>query len=199
MTLIIPPGFGSAAIVMTSTEGTPVFVTTVGVDLSAVGGDFVAAANNVFASFTSTLGITQDSSITVDRVTLAVGDDGPGGSVDSTEAPIVSGRSGSMVPVSMAAIARKSTNVLGRRGRGRMFLPGVLTQTEVTEGGQISTTRQGTLQPILNDFYDALVEGTTPHPATPPVLLHSQAPASPTPIEAFTLTPLVGWMRGRIT
>lgn len=198
MTLIIPPGFGSASIVMTATVGTPIFVTTIGVDLDAFGGDFVLAANRVMASYATTIGAVTDSSITVDRVTLAVGDDGPGGSVDSDLTPVPGGRSGTMAPASMAAIVRKSTDSLGRRGRGRMFLPGVLTQIEVGEDGQIIPARISTLQTAVTAFEAALNQTTDPATTLPPVLLHSSAPADPSPITGLTVTPTVGWIRGRI-
>lgn len=199
MTLIIPPGFGNAAIVMTSTVGTPPLVTTIGVDMSNAGGAHVDVANVVMSAYANSIGTTTDSSITVSHVTLTVGQDGPGGSVDSDLPPIPCTRSGSSTPVSLAAIIRKSTNDLGRRGRGRMFLPGVLTQTEVGEDGVIPSVRVGTLQTAVSDFYDLLAESTDPTTGPlPPVLFHSAAPADPSPITGLTVAPLVGWIRGRI-
>lgn len=198
MTLVIPPGFANAAFVFGSTEGTPEFVTTMGVDLSEFGGAFVDCANTLMTYYSQTIGETTDSALTLVRVNLAVGSDGPGGSVDSSLPPIPCGRTGTMGPVAMSAIARKTTVELGRRGRGRMFLPGVLTQTEVTEGGAIGSTRLASLQIAVDDFFSALNEGEDPLFAAPPVLLHSSAPADPTPIVGLALAPLVGWIRGRI-
>lgn len=198
MSLVIPPGFGSAAVVMSSTVGTPPLVVTMGVDLSPFGGAFVTAANKVMLDYASTIGATTDSSITVDRVTLSVGQDGPGGSVDSDLAPIPCTRNTSSVPVSLAAIMRKSTDTIGRRGRGRCFLPGVLTNSEVGEDGVITTTRLGTLATAVEDFYDELNSGTGWPGPLEPVLLHSSAPTDPTPITGFAMTPMVGWIRGRI-
>lgn len=198
MTLVIPPGFGSAAFIFNGTEGTPTFVTTMGVDLSAASGDFVGAANELMTGYATAFEDGTDSLLTLARVNLAVGDDGPGGSVDSDLAPIPMARSGTSVPIAMAAIMRKSTNELGRRGRGRCFLPGVLTQAEVNEGGQIGSGRIATLSPLLDAWHDILTGTTSPFTPYPPVLLHSSAPTDPTPITGFALAPLVGWIRGRI-
>lgn len=198
MTLIIPPGFANAAFHFSSSEGTPEFVTTIGVDTSGFGGDFVNAANQAFACYATTILTTTDSSLTLQRVSLSIGSDGPSGSVDSTVTPAPGSRSGTMAPVAMSPIVRKTTTDIGRRGRGRMFLPGVLTQTEVSEGGVVGSTRVASLQPIVNDFWDALQNGDSPGNELPPVLLHSSAPADPTPILGLTIAPLVGWIRGRI-
>lgn len=198
MTLIIPPGFANAAFHFSSTEGTPEFVTTLGVDTSAYGGDFVNAANQMFAIYANTLLVQTDTSLSLTRVSLSVGADGPSGSVDSTLPTEPGERSGTMAPVAMSPIIRKTTLDIGRRGRGRMFLPGVLTQTEVTEGGVVGGSRVASLQPVVNAFYEALVEGDVAGGPLPPVLLHSSAPADPTPIVGLTIAPLVGWIRGRI-
>ena len=198
MSLVIPPGFALASFVHSSDVGTPPLVTTLGVDISAFGGDHVEAANTAFTYWAQNIMATMDGSITLDRVTLAVGSDGPGGSVDSNLTPYEGDRSGAMVPASMSAIARKVTNDLGRRGRGRMFIPGVLTQTEVDEAGKIGSTRLNTLQTALNTLYGQFQNGSSPLLALPPVLLHSSAPTTPTPITGFPLATLVGWVRGRI-
>lgn len=195
MSLVIPPGYGSAALVFTSQSGTPEFVTTIGVDLSAFAGDYVEAANRIKAAYGFAFASATDSSLSLDRCTLAVGQDGPGGSVDSDSAPVPMTRTGDAAPMAMSAIARKVTNVFGRRGRGRMFLPGVLRGNEVTEDGIIYGERQTALQAAADFFFDELNEELQ---ALPPVLLHSTAPADPSPITGLAIQPLVGWIRGRI-
>lgn len=198
MTLIIPPGFGNAAFVFSATVGTPPVVTTLGVDTSAYGGDYVDAANTLMAAYTTFLGPNTSSLLTLDRVTLAVGQDGPGGSVDSTLPPANMGRSGTLGPISQSAIVRKVTNELGRRGRGRMFLPGVVTESEVNEDGSITEARIGTLNLALTDFLEFLQEGDAGSLPLPPFLFHTLAPTDPTPIVGLTTQTLVGWIRGRI-
>lgn len=198
MSLIIPPGYGNAAFIFSADSGTPEFVTTLGIDLSAFGGDYVEAANTLMTYYSQRLGSLTDSNLSLDRVTLSVGSDGPGGSVDSDLPPITMGRSGTQAPFAMAAIARKVTAELGRRGRGRMFLPAVLSPSEVDEGGNISGSRLGTISNALGLFYGDLTGGASPLLAAPPVLLHSSAPADPSPITGFAVATLVGWVRGRI-
>lgn len=198
MSLVIPPGFGNAAFIFTGAVGTQPYVTTLGVDISGAGGDFVGAANSLMLSYQVAFQTETSNALTLDRVNLAIGQDGPGGSVDSDLSPIAMSRSGTYGPTAMSAIARKVTNEIGRRGRGRMFLPGVITESEVDADGSITSARRGTLQTALNLFQTTLAEPAGEDVAYPPVLLHSQAPADPTPLTSFAVSDLVGWIRGRI-
>lgn len=199
MSLIIPVGYGQANFVFTSAEGTAPFVTTIGLNLGDAGGDFIAAANKAKDAFQTTILTTMDSDLTLDRVQLYIGADGPSGSVDSTSPPVQGGRSGSGLPWSLSAIARKNTTDLGRFGRGRMFIPGIVSPTEIGQGGTISNARRPVIQTELDDFMAAL-NGTAPNGiSTPPVLFHNPGvTTSPTAITSLTLAPLVGWIRKRI-
>lgn len=199
MSLVIPPGFGSAALTFTGTPGTQPYITTIGIDLSNWGGDFVEAANNVMAGYAVGFQNQWSSALVLEKVTLSVGQDGPGGSVDSDLEPIPSTRTGQFPPTAMSAIARKVTNELGRRGRGRMFLPGVISENEVDEAGKIAPARIAAINGYLQTFYDYVVVGD-PAPATPMVLLHGPSVTAqpPTPLTGFVCSQTVGWIRGRI-
>lgn len=199
MTLIIPPGFGNAAFIFGGSAGTPEHVTTLGVDLSEFAGNYVDAANLLFIRYFNAFSARTTNTLILSRVNLAVGQDGSGGSVDSDVAPANMTRSGTPEAVSMSVILRKVTNDLGRRGRGRMFLPGTLNSADTNLNGQVDNTVRTAIQTAADAFYNALVNPPGgADPATPPVLLHSMAPADPTPITGFTAANLVGWVRGRI-
>lgn len=199
MSIVIPVGYGQASFIHTSNEGTPPFVCTLGLNLGDAGGDFVLAANQAAACWATEIMPAMDSNITFERVSLLIGADGPSGSVDSDIAPVAGGRSIEGLPWSLSAIARKQTTDLGRSGRGRMFVPGVVAPSEVNQAGGISSTRRTTLQAALTDFYDALVAGDEAGPSLPPVLFHNPGvEPSPTAITGLSLAPLVGWIRKRI-
>lgn len=202
MSLVIPPGYGLAAFTLTGPAGTQPYITTCGVDLDAAGGDWEQAANSAFAAFAQEVCPYINDALTLDRVQLTVGSDGPGGSVDSTLPPEPCGATGAFAPTAMSAIIRKQTANLGRTGRGRFFMPGVLQETWVEDNGQISTDGITALSTMAVNFYGALSEGSddplfsTP---LPPVLLHSEGDIQPpTVITAFSVTNVVGWIRGRI-
>ncbi len=199
MSLIVPPGYGLASFILSGSQGTAPYVTTMGFDLGEYGGDFVEAADSAFLAYsTGIMPITSDQ-FTLERVSLFVGNDGPSGSVDSTEDPVQGSRDQQFTPSAMSLIVRKVTNDLGRQGRGRMFLPGVLAEGDVDEAGQVETASLSTYQDALADFIAFLVD-PSPSPPLPAVLLHSDGPdvPGPTPIIALTVAPIVGWIRGRI-
>jgi hypothetical protein len=201
VSLVIPPGFGSAAFVFTGAPGTQPYVTTIGVDLGDAGGDWVAAANSAFVAYDTAFKTETSSALTLDHVTLTVGADGPGGSVDSTHAPSPGTRTGNFPPTALSAIARKTTNVLGRMGRGRMFIPGILSENEVDEDGSIVSARRTAVNTKLSTFFFELTSADTSGGIPlPPVLLHgpSSTPIPPTPITGLTVSDTVGWVRGRI-
>jgi hypothetical protein len=135
-------------------------------------------------------------------VTLSVGQDGPGGSVDSNIAPSPGTANGVYPPTAMSPIARKVTNQFGRAGRGRMFLPGAVSEAEVDQDGTLITASRTALNTALNNFRLDLITGNpgaegSNNIGVPPFLLHS-SPLAPTPIESLIVSDLVGWIRGRI-
>lgn len=199
MSVVIPPGYGQASFVHTSTEGTEPFVCTLGINLSGAGGDYVAAANWAFDAWKTEVMPIMDSDLKLDRVSLLIGADGPSGSVDSTLPAQAGGRTAEGLPWALSAIARKQTTDLGRSGRGRMFIPGVISPSEIGQGGTISPARRSTIQDALDDFYENLATTGDPPVGLPPVLFHNPGVEnSPTAITGFTLAPLVGWIRKRI-
>lgn len=199
MSLVIPPGYGVAAFTLTGQPGTQPYVTTMGLDLREYGGDFTEAADDAFVTYAGVVLPGTSNNLVLDRVTLSIGADGPGGSVDSSVAPVPGGASGQFPPTACSVIARKVTNVLGRRGRGRMFLPGVAQEGQIDQDGTLVNSARASLNTMLQAFLAELQVGATGTPM-PPVLLHSGSlnPIPPTPITGLVVSDTVGWIRGRI-
>lgn len=78
-----------------------------------------------------------------------------------------------------------------------MFLPAVLTESDVDQDGTVVIGKRNTLNTAALAFYNALLSQDV-YPSLPPVLLHSSGTLAPTPISALTVSDLVGWIRGRI-
>lgn len=199
MSLVVPPGFGLASIYLTDATGTPPFVTTIGLDLTPAGGNYIDAANNVLASYIDAFqGITSEDA-RIDRVLLYVGADGGSGSIESTDNGAFGIRDADMAPFAMALIARKVTSNLGRSGKGRMFVPCVLADADVNAGGNLESGSQTVFQTAINNFYNNLLTAD-PTMELQPVLLHSEGSPSttPTPIQGLLAANQVGWIRKRI-
>jgi len=57
------------------------------------------------------------------------------------------------VPSNTAVLVQKRTLLGGRRGRGRVYLPWFLPETQVDEIGGISTSQQGIVQLAMDNYY----------------------------------------------
>lgn len=201
MALIVPPGFGSAAIVLEAGVGTTPFITTIGVDLSSAGGDFVSAANTVYACYANAFLTSTSPDLTLTKVILSVGQDGGDTPTVESNLPAQAGTgSGEYLPLSNALLLNKSTALLGRKGRGRMFVPGVMKDSQVDISGRIGQTTVDAFNTVAEDFLASLVDDVFEIP-TPAVLLHGPAVGgapAPTPILGLTVGPIVGTLPRRI-
>lgn len=82
-------------------------------------------------------------------------------------------------PYNVAYLVHKHNFTVGRRGNGRMFLPGV-DEESVSPAGALEPSHFATLQTALTAFYDGLVSDEFQ-----PVLFHSPTPDDPTPFSSF--------------
>lgn len=198
MPRIIPVGYGEASIIITSGPGTAPYVTTLGVSLVGIDPEeYVQAANDIMSGFVSLFAGQVSNDCIIDRVVLQVGlGGGTSGSVASDNAPVPGGNSGEMAPLAMSVIARKVSADLGRRGRGRCFLPCTLNRSDVNEAGDLVPTTIASYDAKWNAFLLNLATAI-PGRAMSPVILHSDGGA-PTVITGGTISPKVGWIRKRI-
>lgn len=97
-------------------------------------------------------------------------------------------------PANCCFLCTKQTALGGRRHRGRTYIPaGWLFENEVDAGGRISPTAAGAMQNRLNSWLAALALEDVQ-----PVLFHSSAPTTPTPITGYSVSTLIGTQRRRI-
>lgn len=197
MSIIIPPGYGQAALVFTSSTGTPPFVTTIGIDMQNYTDDYVGAANHVMQSYADAFKSVTDNDLTLDRCVLSVGQDGPGGSVDSDLAPIPMTSTATFGAVCIAVMLRKTTARLGRAGRGRMFLPGTHNENGVETDGTLTSAYRTTMSSAVSQFTAYLLGGVPPAAGAQPVLLHSTPNMAPDSL-TLSVADMVGVIRGRI-
>nr|CRY96648.1 hypothetical protein [uncultured prokaryote] len=200
MALVVPTGYALGSIHLTGADGTQPFVTTIGVNLSLYGDDYVGAANALFQAYATNIGPYTHEQWVVQKASIFIDTTAGSGSVDSDLPADPGTRTTQPQPIAMGLIARKNTAIFGRSGRGRMFLPGVLADGDVSPAGAIEPGSLPLLQAAVDAFYTDLANGIGTDEPLPPFLLHSDtspAPA-PYPITGLTLAPLVGWIRKRI-
>lgn len=199
MGVSIPVGYASAAIIFTGSFGTAPYVTTLGLDIGDVGGAFVDAANRVLGTYQDNFADITTENMNISQCVLTIGSDGGSGSVVSSGIGVVGGASAASDAVAMAAVVRKNTATLGRHGRGRGFLPGVLRETDVGFAGTIDLVPKGTIESRYNAWLQDLADTEGPGPIMIPVVLHSEGvEMEPSPILSATCRTKVGWVRGRL-
>lgn len=94
----------------------------------------------------------------------------------------------------VACITKKRTALVGRRYRGRMYLPAsFLVATDVGPSGIIATTPLGLLQARMNATLDALADDDVPM-----VLFHTESPFTATPVTNLVVESLIGTQRRRV-
>nr|CRY96637.1 hypothetical protein [uncultured prokaryote] len=198
MATIIPPGFGELSVVLTGPLGTSPYVWTMGCRTADYAPDeYVDLCNTFMLNVDVTLMQRVNTALTLEYVQLQV-EDGFGGSGSvRSDLPSVPGRNtGTFEPIAMAVIAQKNTAQLGRRGRGRAFLPGMLADANVDANGVIEPSARSTYEADWNSLLTAMA---TPAVGTAyaPVLLHADG-STPSPIVGGTIAPRVGWIRKRL-
>jgi hypothetical protein len=106
------------------------------------------------------------------------------------------GAGGASVPANVAALIHKRTARGGRRGRGRMYLPWWIQESDVDERGAISSTTIGFMNTALATWLaDLAADGC------PMVVLHDpgRTPAgAPDVVTSLTVDPIVGTQRRRL-
>lgn len=190
MTLVIPPGFGQAAVEMRSEFDPDSWFTTFGVDLSDAAGDFSAAALGAVSAFENAfqLGFISNQ-VTITGIDLRVGQDGGPPLLVRVNRSAKGTAAGEKLPQNCALLVRKQTSRAGRTGRGRMYLPGVLNEGQVSQTGFLSPSEAALCEERVEIFLENLRDGSggqvTP---TPMVLLHNAGvPGGTTPTEVTSL------------
>lgn len=195
MSIQIPPGFAHCDIALRHTQYQRDAHVTIGVEPDNI--YFEAVAQAVGEAFDLALMPRVDSQVQLRSVTATVGQDGSDPLVSEyiPSTPQIGGRSGDSTTVALAVLVSKVTNLGGRRNQGRMFLPWIVADTEVSELGIITASVVTSLQTACNTFRSTLLEYDVP-----PVLLHRTGATpvpSPTPIESFRVSNVISTQRRR--
>lgn len=195
----IPVGYAQAAMEYTGAVGTEPYVTTFGVDtrgldldsLQTLADDLFRLWSNAWIDYTS-------AALTFQRVRLTVNLAGEVGSVLSTNGAQVGEATGSdRVPTAMSLICTKQSANLGRRNRGRSFIPGVLTEGAVDQSGNILEGTRETYVGVWTNFIEAVSTASPEFDTTHMVILHADG-GVPSQVLTGNCASKVGWIRKRI-
>lgn len=195
MAVIIPAGYGVAAI-KTRTLGDPEpMVWTCGFDLT----DMILDANApefISDAWDASLKTITSSAVSLIQVDVKVGPTVTGpiytwvGDIDGTDA-------GALLPPNCAVLVQKRTGLGGRMNRGRMYLPGISSiDGQIDSGGNILPGGVAPVQSAVDAFFTFLNTSAGLGTMTP-VLLHS-ASSDPTPVASFVVADRLATQRRRM-
>lgn len=203
MSLVIPSGFGQAVYRYTCAGDPEEIVVTLGHDLEGKSSD-QEAVDHLDQTWKASMEDQAPSVYTLVGTTLYIGNGAgnPSNVAISTNPPVTGGGTGTPLPTNCALLVRKQTNLAGRRGKGRFYLPppsdGLTNAVGVIDGATVTA-----LQGFLDLWYDNLRLpwdiGTTAFPGA--FILHATGDSTlppPTPVAAFVVQGTIATQRQRL-
>lgn len=202
MALIIPPGWLQAVYTFELTGDPEPMVITCGHKIdSGSGGNGPDSPNTLLTAFAANWMSEMSNQYKLVSCTSYVGQDGGSPAVYvSTLGPYPGENSGSVVPQNTAYLIRKRTDVAGKRGRGRFYLPGV-RESVVDQAGNVHPDQVTAINLAASNWYDDLTSspGLTYYP---PYVLHRSEgigiEPAPSAITSFRCENIVATQRRRL-
>lgn len=173
MTLLIPPGYAQASLRLDlAGDPDPMYI-TFGIDIGDAGGDLASVVDAIYDAGEAVIPTILSSAYVSPGVQLAVGQDGGGALTGyfAFDELIEGADTGTSCPQNTSYLIQKRTGRLGRSGRGRMFVPGVV-EGMVGPTGLITDAQREAVTNGWQTFLDSLALGT---PSIPMVLLHAES------------------------
>lgn len=158
-------------------------------------------ANDLMTAFGDNIMPQLNANYELQGVTCYIGQDAPSSLIATSSLPAVAGSKGTdAVPQNTAYLVRKRTDLAGRRGRGRMYIPSVI-DTEVDDQGRLTTASQLSWTTSLDNWMADLTTAVGAR-LYPPVVLHRSEGIGveplPTPVQSFVIDPVVATQRRRL-
>lgn len=202
MSLIIPPGYAQLVLSYLTTGDAEPQVNTLGLDISAASGDGQDIVDKAFTAWGATVMVNVCNSTRLTHATLYVGQDGgPPTVFDSVGAAVVGSVTNAALPPNCAWLVRKRTDLAGRRGRGRVYVPGI-AETAVDAAGIITGSWVSDMNTAFANFVDDLEDAGVPPGVLTPVILHRSEGAGvepvPTPVTTFVTEAKIATQRRRL-
>jgi len=205
MAVEIPPGYLLAAWEFVFPGDPEPWYCTMGFENAGDTTNYTAIADYLFLAWANSVLTNQSTLLSLSGVTVKVGNDGPPIMGYSSLAAQPGGKAQNMLPQNCALLVDKLSAEGGRRGRGRLYVPGFLEEGRVDNVGRLDE----------NLFSDAVASFVALEanfvPANgidlDPVLLHSPSPIGtlngtpagpPTPITSFRVQQTISTQRKRL-
>lgn len=181
MSARIPPGYAEAWLRFNTASDPENMYCALGLQLASGQTGTQTLTNSIDSTATAALDNITSSEHTLGPGHVIYGQDGGDLRIDSTNSPVTGAAGTNALTVNTAVLVRKLTASGGRRGRGRMYLPGA-PESVFSTAGNMTTGTQATHQTALDNLMTTLialagVDGLC--------LFHDTAPFTPTPITSL--------------
>lgn len=197
-----PPGFAQVSVEMQqATVSRPAYI-TFGVDPTDTDPLLVGAAIGGTIAAAGSLVSMLDSSVTVTAVRVSLGTDGGEDIVGIHPMSLPGTTTKTALPPNCAMLVHKVTTRGGRRGRGRLFLPWVVSENNCDEGGIIDSSVLTSSQTALGVWRAGLATAQCPmvilHDPSPPGTVHPTTPGAPNLVTSLVADRLISTQRRRL-
>lgn len=190
MARVIPPGFAEVGIQFKHNSDPDPWYITFGIDTGEYTGSLALMANACGVRWMDTVGVFLSSDVRCSGVRLTAGQDGPDNLTIFVPLEIQGPASYDMLPQNCALLVQKQTPQPGRKGKGRMYLPGILQEAKVNAVGGVNGDFLSDVQAQLDAFLEVMNVGEPGLDPLPMYLLHNNYGAG-TPLPS-SITALVG-------
>jgi hypothetical protein len=201
MSLIIPPGLAQASIILRNTGDPDPWSITFGVVGGTERTDWEPVADNIAHTFQAGFLHSMNAATVLERVHLVIGGDGPDHAIYEKTYGFPGSGATEKLPQNCALLVRKRTGLAGRKGRGRMFIPNVLSDSVVNSVGVIEAATVSAFQDLADAFLIGLASATEPFAEDcPMVLLHTaaQPPEDLTLVTSLNVDSTISTQRRRL-
>lgn len=191
----VPVGYGQAQADISLTGDTELMTVGMGFKITSTATFTQAMADFFSGEFLSAINATTASEYETIQTNFVVGLTGGDVEASSGDGAGVGTNTGDPVPQNSAYLIRKRSGLVGRKNRGRMYIPGVI-ESGVNELGQLTTGVANALQSTWGDFRtnieaDANFDGLS--------ILHSLGDSTiPTPVTALIVDTVIATQRRRL-
>lgn len=200
MAQVIPVGFAHVGIQFSNSGDPDPWYVTMGLDVSDAGGDMEGVANTLATGWEGSLIGGMSTTTRLSGVQIRLGQDGGVPLTTFWPFNIAGGSSAAKLPQNCALLVQKVTQRPGRPGKGRIFIPNILSEGDVDTVGTITGSVRTELQGYFNDFLEFLAD-PNPLPPVQPVLLHNAGTpggTTPSPITSWTVNGVIATQRRRL-
>jgi hypothetical protein len=195
MGAVIPAGFAQIAYATLTTGDSEEMLWTCGLDVSG-GGTAAALLDDLKSAWDSNILPITSSVVSLSRILLKYGpvSTGPAYELPGGE---LGTDGGSLPPPNCAVLVQKHTGQGGRKGRGRVYLPGISSISGgLDSAGNFTQAKADDVTTAMEGWRTDITAGDT-GPGGTPVLLHSDA-TTPYDIESFVCVPKLATQRRRL-